>query len=77
MPKQKFIPGERVRINERASELLPEYVGMLGTIGIGGIAVPAHHHGEYFVSIRRETGVKVIVQIHERCLDYAPTGFRL
>ena len=77
MPPQKFIPGQRVRINKLASDLVPEHVGLLGTVGIDVIAAPAHHHGEYFVSIRRETGAMVIVRLPEHCLDDAPTGFRL
>ena len=50
---------------------------MLGTISIGGIAAPAHQHGEYFVSIRRDTGSKVIVRLLRHCLDDAPAEFRL
>ena len=69
MLPQKFIPGQRVRVNKLASDLVPEYVGMLGTIGIGGISAPAHHHGEYFVGIRRDTGAKVIVKLPTHCLE--------
>ena len=77
MPSQKFILGQRVRINKLASDLVPEYVGMLGSVGIRGIAAPAHHHGENFVSIRRDTDARVIVRLPEHCLDDAPTEFRL
>ena len=72
-----WFPGRRFRINKLASHLLPECVGMLGAIGIGGIAAPAHFHGEYFVSIHRDTGAKVYVRLPEHCLDDAPTEFRL
>ena len=77
MPRPKYTPGQRVRINTRASDQVPEYVGMLGTIGIGGISAPHFFYGEYFISIRHESGAKVIVRLPEHCLDDAPTDIRL
>ena len=35
----KYVQGQRVRINEQAYHLVPDYVGMYGHIGIGGISV--------------------------------------
>ena len=56
---------------------MPEFVGMLGTIGIGGINAPHYLNGEYYVRVHRENGSKVIVQLPEDCIDEAPTQFRL
>ena len=77
MPYTKFIPGQRVRINQAAADRIPEFVGMLGTVGMGGVHAPYYFGGEYFVSIHRDTGAKIIVQLPEHCIDGAPTGFRL
>ena len=77
MPKLKYTPGQRVRINEAASGLVQGFVGMVGHIGIGSINAPAFHQGEYFVSVRLETGATVILRLPERCLDEALAEFRL
>ena len=77
MPYTKFIPGQRVRINQAAVDKVPEFVGLIGTVGIGGVNAPYCFSGEYFVSIYRDTGAKVIVLLPEHCLDEAPTTFRL
>ena len=77
MPYLKYTPGQRVRINEAASELVPGYVGVVGHIGIGSINAPSFYQGEYFVSVHQETGAKVILRLPERCLDEAPPDFRL
>ena len=63
MARPKYIPGQRVRINEAASELVPGYVGMVGHIGIGSINAPEFYQGQYFVTVRLETGAKVILRL--------------
>ena len=77
MAGTKFYRGQRVRINERAVDRVPEYVGMLGTIGIGGVNAPYYYAGRYYVSMRRENGAKIIVLLPEECIDEAPAEFRL
>ena len=77
MARPKYTPGQRVRINEAASELVPGYVGMAGHIGIGSISAPAFYQGEYFVTIRLETGAPVILRLPEHCIEEAPAEFRL
>jgi hypothetical protein len=77
MLKPKYRPGQRVCINEAASGLVPQYVGMAGHIGIGSINAPAYYQGEYFVTVRLETGAKVVLRLPERCLNDAPSGFHL
>ena len=56
---------------------MPGYVGMVGHIGIGSISAPSFYQGEYFVTVRLETGAKVILRLQEQCLDEAPAEFRL
>ena len=73
----KYVPGQRVRINEQAYHLGPDYVGMYGHIGIGGISVTHYFLGQYFVTVQLETGATVILQLPEQCLEDAPVGFRL
>ena len=75
MARPKYTPGQRVRINDAASVLVQGFVGMVGHIG--SINTPAFYQGEYFVSVRLETGATVILRLPERCLDDAPVGFRL
>ena len=77
MSKPKFQPGQRVRIGEAASGLVPHYVGMVGHIGIGSINAPAYYQGKYFVSVRLETGANVVLRLPERCLSDAPSSFNL
>ena len=78
LPKDlSFVPGQRVRIREQASEIVPDYVGMYGHIGIGGISATHFFLGEYFVKINLPTGAKVVLQLPENCLEDAPTGYRL
>ena len=74
IPYTKFIPGQRVRVNEDASDRIPEFVGMSGTVGISGVHAPYCFAGEYFVSIHRDTGAKIKVQLPEHCIDEAPLG---
>ena len=77
MPMPKYQPGQRVCISESASGLVPQYVGMVGHIGIGSISAPAYHQGEYFVTVRLDTGAKVVLRLPERCITDAPSGFHL
>ena len=77
LPRLKYTPGQRVPINETASDVVPGYVGMVGHIGIGSISAPSFHQGEDFVTVRLETGAKVILRLPEGCLYEAPAGFRL
>ncbi len=37
----------------------------------------AFYQGEYFVTVRLETGATVILRLPERCLDEVPGKFRL
>ena len=76
-PDLKFTPGQRVVINDSASEIVPDFVGLHGHVGIGGIGARHFFRGRYFVSLRLPTGANVIVQLPERCLDEAPTDYRL
>ena len=73
----RYVPGQRVLINKSASDLYPDYVGMYGHIGIGGVAGPYFAHDCYFVGVRLETGASVILRLPEKCIDEAPTDFRL
>ena len=50
---------------------------MVGHIGIGSINPPSFYQEEYFVTVRLETGAKVILRLSGRCLDEAPAEFRL
>ena len=50
---------------------------MLGHIDIGSINAPSFYQGDYFVTVRVETGSEVILRLPERCLDEAPAEFRL
>ena len=78
LPKDlKFIPGQRVRINEHASEMVPDYVSMYGHIGIGGINATHYFRGEYFVKVLLPTGAKVVLQLPENCLEDAHIEYRL
>jgi len=65
----RFVPGQRVRINEKAADQVPEFVGMLGTVGIGGVNAPYYFRGGYYVSIYREKGARIILHLPEHCID--------
>ena len=78
LPKDlKYRPGQRVWINDSARELVPDYVGMCGHVGIGGIAAAHYYRGDYFVNLRLHTGATVILRLPECCLDDAQPKFRL
>ena len=78
LPKDlNFIPGQRVRINKQALEIVPDYVGIHGHIGIGGINAIHYFRGSYFVSIRLPTGAKVVLHLPEDCLEDADSEYRL
>ena len=78
LPKSlKYVPGQRVRVNRAASSLVPDYVGMCGHIGIGGISAPHYFQGRHYVALNLPSGAQIIVRLPERCLDDAPTNFRL
>ena len=65
----KYVPGQRVRINPRAAESVPGFVGMIGTIGVGGISARHYYNGEYFVTVHMTTGAYVTLRLPENCLD--------
>ena len=71
------MPGQRVRINSLAAPLVPDFVGMHGHIGIGGISAAHWIAGEYFVTVRLPTGAAVTLILPEHCLDAARPDFRL
>ena len=77
MPEREFKPGQRVRVNENAVGLVAGFVGTIGHIGIGSLNTPSFYQGDYFVSVRLETGSTVILRLPERCLDEASAEFRL
>ena len=77
MARSKYTPGQRVRINEAASGLVAGYLGMVGHIGVGSISAPAYYQGEYFVTIRLETGAKVVLRLPEQCIEEASAEFHL
>ena len=77
MARPNYTPGQRVRINGAVSGLVQGFVGMVGHIGIGSINAPSHYRGEYFVTVRLETGATVILKLPETYLDEAPEEFRL
>jgi hypothetical protein len=51
--------------------LVQGFVGMMGHIGIGSVNAPAFYRGEYFITVRLETGTTVILRLPERYLDEA------
>ena len=78
LPKDlKFTPGQRVRINLSAAKLVPDYVGLVGHIGIGGLSAPHYHGGQYYVTVHLPTGAVVTLRLLEHCLDDASSDFRL
>ena len=79
MPSEdlKFVPGHRVRISEQALEIVPEYVGMHGHIGVGGINAIHYCRGSSLVSFRLPTGAKVVLHLPEDCLKDAATEYWL
>ena len=77
MRPAKFFPGQRVRINEAARDLYPEWVGAFAHVGIGGIAAPYLFSGNYYVHTSNEKGGTVILRLPEHCLDDAPSDFHL
>lgn len=78
LPKDlKFGPGQRIRISEQALGIVPDYVGIHGHIGIGGINATHYFRGSYFVSIRLPTGAKVVLHLPEDCLEDGQTEYRL
>jgi hypothetical protein len=74
MPKPKYTPGQRVRINENAIGLVMGFVGMSGLVGIGGITAPSFYQGYYFVTVRMETGDTGTLRLPEQYLDEIPAG---
>ena len=50
---------------------------MVGHIDIGNISAPGFYQGEYFATVRLETGAKVMLRLPEKCLDQARAEFRL
>ena len=50
---------------------------MVGHIGIGSINAPLFYQGEYYATVRLETGATVILRLPKTYLDDAPTEFRL
>ncbi len=77
MSKHKYTPGQRVRVNEKAVGLVAGFVGMIGHIGIGSLNTPSFYQGDYFVSVRLETGSVVILRLPEECIDDAPAEMTL
>ena len=77
MARPKYTPGQRVRINKAASQQVPGYVCTVGHIGIGSINAPSFYQGEYFVTVRLETGEKVILRLPEHCIEEASAEFHL
>jgi hypothetical protein len=77
MARPKYTQGLRVRINNAASGLVQDFVGMVGHIGIGSINAPSYYQGEYFVNVRLETGAKMILRLPEHCIEEAPAEFHL
>ena len=57
--------------------MVPDYVGMYGHIGIGGINATHYFQSEYFVKIHLPTGAKVVLQLPEDCLEDAHPEYRL
>ena len=57
--------------------LVAGFVGAIGHIGIGRLNAPAFYEGDYFVSVRLETGATVILRLPEHCIDEAPGELRL
>jgi hypothetical protein len=76
-PNLKFVPGHRVRVNDKAREKYPAYVGMYASIGIGGISARHYFLGEYFVSVWLPSEAKVILLLAEECLDDAQPNYGL
>ena len=73
----KYVPGQRVRINHSASDMVPDFVGMYGTIGIGGVSARHYFNGEYFVTVHLPTGARVTLRLPEHCLDEARPDIKL
>ena len=71
------VPGRRVRINLSASAVGPGFVGMYGTIGIGGVSARHYFNGEYFVTVHLPTGARVTLRLPEHCLDEAQPDIKL
>jgi hypothetical protein len=76
-PNPRFGRGDRVRVNEKARRVYPDYVGMLGHIGIGSIAAKHFHHGQYYVTVVLPTKGRVILRLTEKQVDDATPDFRL
>ena len=73
----KYVPGQRVRVNRSASSLVPDYVGLYGHVGIGGISAPHYFGSQYYVTVKLPTGATVTLRLPEHCLDDAQRDFRL
>jgi hypothetical protein len=71
------MPGQRVQVNRSAAKLVPDYVGLFGHIGIGGLSAPHYFSGQYYVTVHLETGAVVTLRLLEHHLDDAPRDFRL
>jgi hypothetical protein len=65
----KYVPGQLVRINPHATESVPDFVGMTGTIGVGGVSARHYYNGEYFVTVHMPTGAFITLRLPESCLD--------
>ena len=55
--------GPAVRINDSAHDLVPDYGGMYGHVGIGGTAAAHYYRGDYFLNLRLHTGAPVILRL--------------
>ena len=73
----KYLPGQRVRVNRAASSFVPEYVGVYGHIGIGGISAPHYFQRRYYVTLDLSSEAHIILRLPEHCLDDVATDFRL
>jgi hypothetical protein len=73
----KYVPGQRVRINSSAAASVPDFVGMTGTIGVGGVSARHYYAGEYFVTVLMTTGAYITLRLPEDCLDEARPDMKL
>lgn len=76
MINRKFHPGQSVRITEKAADLVPEYVGRMGTVH-RLIDPPTQSDQErYYVRIHNENGAEILVRLPVECIEVPPPDNR-
>ena len=65
MPRSKYTPEQRVKVNKSAVGLVAGFVGMIGHIGIGSLNTAEFYQWDYFVNVRLGTGSVVTLRLPE------------